>query len=108
MRKELLVPSPSRFHHVHSRGTAGEEDKRLFSVPKILSLCLWKFLSRSPTISAIPSGSFQLDCRHLVAGSGGHIGRCPSSPLLSWVPSLLFFVSPTSYELEFYNPALWV
>lgn len=108
MSRELLVPSPDRFHHVHSRGTAGEEDKHASSPFRRPCLCVWKFLSRSWTICAIPSGSFQLDCRHLVAGSGGHIGPCPSSPLLSWVPSVLFFVSPTSYELEFYNPALWV
>lgn len=41
-----------------------------------------------------PSGSFQLDCRHLVVGSGGHIGPSSLSPLLSSVPSLLFFLQP--------------
>lgn len=70
-----------------------------------LCVCGSNFLVCKPSTPS-PSGSSQLDCRHLVARSGGHISPCPPSLLLSWVPSLLFFVSPTSYQLDFYNPAL--
>lgn len=72
-----------------------------------LCVCGSSFLGCKPSTPS-PSGSSQLDCRHLVARSGGHISPCPPSLLLSWVPSLFFFVSPTSYQLDFYNPALWV
>ncbi|XP_060226506.1 uncharacterized protein LOC132648568 isoform X1 [Meriones unguiculatus] len=75
MRRELLAPSPGRLRHVHSWSAAGEASE--FLVLKT-PLCLWKLLPWLRTINATLSGSFQLDCRHLVAGSGDHVG--PSFP----------------------------
>lgn len=81
--------------------------KSLFPVPKILSLCLWKFLSRLQTITTTRKRIFP-------AGLSPPRGRIrwshkplPPKPFALLGPKPTF-VSPTSYQLDFYNPALWV
>lgn len=76
--------------------SAGRATARSFPVRKIPSLCRrgQSFRSWKPRD---PGRRFQLDCRHLVAGLGGHTGPTARSacPQLSWVPNVPFLLSPT-------------
>lgn len=74
-----------------------------FPARKIPSLCLREeSLPRPETHRASPGRCFQLDCRHLVAGLGGHTGASarPSCLRLFKVPEVPFLLSPNQLGIE--------